>query len=71
AELARRKLLDESVLVTQTGCMFPCNRAPLVVVYPDNEWYESLAIEDISWFVDRLEAGKDERTGPLSWPRAE
>ncbi len=69
AELARRDLLDKSVLVTQTGCMFPCNRAPLIVVYPDNEWYESLTIEDIAWFVDRLEVDKDERTGPSSWIR--
>ena len=27
--------LDTEILVTVTGCMFPCNHAPLIVVWPD------------------------------------
>ncbi|WP_121251738.1 (2Fe-2S) ferredoxin domain-containing protein [Nocardioides ferulae] len=30
---------DDDVLVTQTGCLFPCNRAPVVSVQPDDVWY--------------------------------
>lgn len=29
----------DDVLVTQTGCQFPCNHAPLVSVQPDDVWY--------------------------------
>ncbi|MFI5428864.1 (2Fe-2S) ferredoxin domain-containing protein [Aeromicrobium sp. UC242_57] len=33
---------DDDVLVTQTGCLFPCNNAPVVVVHPDDVWYGSV-----------------------------
>ena len=32
-------LRDEDVLVTHTGCQFPCNQAPVVSVQPDDVWY--------------------------------
>ena len=38
-ELRRRGLGDDDVLVTATGCLFPCNQAPVVVVHPDDTWY--------------------------------
>jgi (2Fe-2S) ferredoxin len=30
---------DHDVLVTHTGCQFPCNQAPVVCVQPDDVWY--------------------------------
>jgi (2Fe-2S) ferredoxin len=30
---------DDDVLVTHTACQFPCNRAPVVSVQPDDVWY--------------------------------
>lgn len=30
---------DHDVLLTHTGCQFPCNRAPVVSVQPDDVWY--------------------------------
>jgi len=30
---------DDDVLVTHTGCLLPCNHAPVVVVHPDDAWY--------------------------------
>ena len=30
---------DTEVLVTHTGCQFPCNQAPVVSVQPDDVWY--------------------------------
>ncbi|GGO68315.1 (2Fe-2S) ferredoxin domain-containing protein [Nocardioides deserti] len=47
-ELARHDLGDDDVLLTQTGCQFPCNRAPVVTVHPDDVWYGG---------VDRAAAG--------------
>lgn len=36
-KLAQSHVLDTEVLVTVTGCMFPCNHAPLMVVWPDGK----------------------------------
>ncbi|MGW3498989.1 (2Fe-2S) ferredoxin domain-containing protein [Streptomyces sp. NPDC001020] len=38
-QLAEHGLGDDDVLVTQTGCQFPCNHAPVVSVQPDDVWY--------------------------------
>jgi (2Fe-2S) ferredoxin len=38
-QLAEHGLGDDDVLVTQTGCQFPCNHAPVVTVQPDDVWY--------------------------------
>lgn len=38
-ELMRWGQSDNDVLVTHTGCQFPCNQAPVVSVQPDDVWY--------------------------------
>ncbi|MFG1955269.1 ferredoxin [Micromonospora sp. NPDC048830] len=43
--LARHGLGDDDVLVTATGCVFPCNLGPLVVVHPDDTWYTHVDAE--------------------------
>jgi (2Fe-2S) ferredoxin len=30
---------DNEVLLTHTGCQFPCNQAPVISVQPDDVWY--------------------------------
>ena len=37
--LMDRDLGDDDVLITHTGCQFPCNQAPVVCVQPDDVWY--------------------------------
>ncbi len=37
--LTEAGLGDDDVLLTQTGCQFPCNQAPVVSVQPDDVWY--------------------------------
>ncbi|KAB2813018.1 (2Fe-2S) ferredoxin domain-containing protein [Pimelobacter simplex] len=44
-ELRRQGLGDDDVLVTQTGCLFPCNQAPVVVVHPEDAWYGGVTAE--------------------------
>lgn len=59
AELADRGWDDDDVLVTLTGCMFPCSQAPVVAVYPDDAWYSGLTAERVATFVQRqLVAGE-------------
>ncbi len=38
-ELMRLGQTDDDVLITHTGCQFPCNQAPVVSVQPDDIWY--------------------------------
>ncbi|MCO8269259.1 NAD(P)H-dependent oxidoreductase subunit E [Actinoplanes sp. TRM 88003] len=40
--LGEHGLGDDDVLVTSTGCLFPCNLGPMVVVHPGDVWYESV-----------------------------
>ena len=37
--LMDHRLSDDDVLITHTGCQFPCNKAPVVSVQPDDIWY--------------------------------
>ena len=57
ATLGELGLGDDDVLVTQTGCLFPCNNAPVVVVHPDDAWFgdvdahaaRRILIEYVGW----------------------
>lgn len=58
-ELARRELIEtaEGVLLTRTGCQFPCNRGPLLTVYPDRCWYGVRDEAQVLWVVEQHLAG--------------
>lgn len=45
-----KRIQDDRVLVAQMGCLYPCNHAPLMVIYPEGIWYGRLtpaALKDI------------------------
>jgi (2Fe-2S) ferredoxin len=42
--LMRHRLGDDDVLLTHTGCQFPCNQAPVVSVQPDDVWYGNVDV---------------------------
>lgn len=44
---------DDRVLTVQTGCLYPCNWGPLMVVYPDGIWYGDLSDDAIDQIVER------------------
>jgi (2Fe-2S) ferredoxin len=44
---------DSRVLVAQTGCLYPCNLGPVMVVYPDGVWYGNLTPEAIEQIVEQ------------------
>ena len=57
--LTRAGLGDDDVLLTQTGCQFPCNHAPVVSVQPDDVWYGEVGVEVADEIVVRhLVAGE-------------
>lgn len=50
---------DERVLTAATGCLYPCNRGPVLVVYPDGVWYGDLTPELVERVVaEHLVAGR-------------
>ncbi|GAA2687708.1 MULTISPECIES: ferredoxin [Actinosynnema] len=52
ARLRERGLGDDAVLVAQSGCLYPCNHAPVVVVHPDDAWWGPVTAEDAAALVD-------------------
>jgi len=51
--LRRSDKLQKTVIVLQTGCQFPCNHGPLMIVYPEGLWYGRLDTAAIDHIVDR------------------
>lgn len=55
----RRRLLEhqrletpDGVLLTRSGCQFPCNRGPVLTVYPDGCWYGVASLAQVDRVVD-------------------
>ncbi|GCD95962.1 (2Fe-2S) ferredoxin domain-containing protein [Embleya hyalina] len=71
-QLMEHGLGDDDVLVTQTGCQFPCNQAPLVSVQPDDVWYGHVDPAAITTIVaDHLVGGRPNTTHRLPRHRKE
>lgn len=50
--LKAKNMGNDTVLVAQTGCLFPCNLGPVMVVYPDGLWYGGLSEEGVERVVE-------------------
>ncbi|MCY4146302.1 MAG: NAD(P)H-dependent oxidoreductase subunit E [Chloroflexi bacterium] len=48
---------DDAVLVAQTGCLYPCNLGPIMVVYPEGVWYSGLTEKGVERIVEDHFAG--------------
>ena len=60
-ELAMRDLIEtlDGVLLSRSGCQFPCNRGPILTVYPDRCWYSIRSPEDVERLVhEHFEQGR-------------
>ena len=60
ARLRDAGLGEGSVLVAHTGCLYPCNHAPVVVVHPDDQWWGPVSADDAQTLVDSWAAGRHE-----------
>jgi NADH:ubiquinone oxidoreductase subunit F (NADH-binding)/(2Fe-2S) ferredoxin/ferredoxin len=62
AEIARRGLQDEALVVT-TGCNGFCERGPILLVHPDGIFYQRLAPADVPLLIEEhLIKGRPVRT---------
>ena len=54
-KLREKKLFEREngALSVMTGCLFPCNHAPVMVVHPDNAWYSVATLEAVDAIVDQ------------------
>lgn len=69
-ELMRLEQGDDDVLVTHTGCQFPCNHAPVVSVQPDDVWYGEVGPELARQVVaEHLVGGRPIENGRLTRSR--
>lgn len=50
-EQVRAHELKDDVLIAQTGCLYPCNHAPVVVVNPGNHWWGPVTPADAAGLV--------------------
>jgi (2Fe-2S) ferredoxin len=53
SQLKAHVLDDNQVLVAQTGCLYPCNLGPIMVVYPERVWYCGLDTEAVNQIVEK------------------
>ncbi|EGD41227.1 hypothetical protein NBCG_04503 [Nocardioidaceae bacterium Broad-1] len=50
---------DDDLLITHTGCQFPCNQAPVLSVQPDDVWYGNVEAAAARVIVrDHLDGGR-------------
>lgn len=49
--------VSRKCLTTRTGCLQPCNKGPMVAVYPRGEWYCLPDSNSVSRFVSSVVAG--------------
>jgi (2Fe-2S) ferredoxin len=50
-EIDARGLTDE-IKITKCGCLGPCEKGPLMVVYPEATWYAQVQLLDIPEIVE-------------------
>ncbi|WP_265442476.1 (2Fe-2S) ferredoxin domain-containing protein [Flexivirga meconopsidis] len=51
-ELTRREMVDRDVLVALTGCLYPCNGAPVIVCHPGDRWYRQVTADEARRIVE-------------------
>ena len=55
------EILDRGLdaLVSTTGCLKECKKGPIMIIYPENQWYGEVDSEDkIDEILDALEDGE-------------
>lgn len=48
----------DQYLVSSTGCLKMCTKGPVMVVYPEGDWYGEVNESAIDEILDAFEAGK-------------
>ena len=54
-ELTDRGMDD--VMVSSTGCLKVCEKGPVMIVYPEGNWYGEMNEEKVDTILDALQGG--------------
>ena len=63
SEIADRGI--DTVAVSMTGCMKLCDKGPVLVVYPQGNWYGEVDEKKIDALLDAIEAGGISNEGKI------
>jgi (2Fe-2S) ferredoxin len=55
----------DTVAVSMTGCMKMCDKGPVMVVYPQGDWYGNVDEKKIDALLDTIETGGVSDEGKL------
>lgn len=55
SELNDRGMND--VMVSTTGCLKMCDKGPVLLIYPDGDWYGNVNEEAVDAILDAMEKG--------------
>ena len=55
----KARALRDAVLVTRTGCLKHCSRGVAVAVWPGNDWYGGVTVEDAGEILDAALGGRE------------
>ena len=58
-DLAKERGVKDRVLVTRTGCLKHCSRGVAVAVWPGNDWYGGVTVEDAGEILDAALGGRE------------
>lgn len=47
-----------NAFVTNTGCFGICEKGPIVVVYPQGDWYGNVTSDDVEELIEAIEEGE-------------
>ncbi len=50
--------IEDTVMVSQMGCVGLCSMGPVVMIYPDTIWYGNVTPDDVADIMDALEEGE-------------
>ena len=51
--IIKEKGLDREVKVIETGCLGPCVKGPVIVIEPDNVFYQRVQISDANEIIEK------------------
>jgi (2Fe-2S) ferredoxin len=62
-EIADRGI--DLIAVSMTGCLKMCEKGPVMVVYPQGDWYGEVDEKKLDLLLDALEAGETSHEGKI------
>ena len=60
--------LRDEVMVTRTGCLKHCSHGIVVALWPDNQWYRRVSLDDVDEILQTTVQGQGQVVDRLAMP---